>query len=188
MSGGGAPAAEPSGGGRRSVFGDAGAEDITLNLTALMDILSNLLFFLLASFGATIVMTINVTTPVQGAASDAPPPNSPDVITLNVHLTKTSLDVAATGNGQPADEIAAIKRSIPHVADAPDYGTFAEYLLTLKEKYPKSDTMILLPDPGVSYEHMIKVMDAAREKPLDAGGKLRMAALFPTVVVSTVVK
>jgi len=36
---------------------------VQLNLTALMDILSNLLFFLLAAFGATIVMVINGTVP-----------------------------------------------------------------------------------------------------------------------------
>jgi len=51
-----------------SVFGEEATQPVTLNLTALMDILSNLLFFLLACFGATIVMAINATVPV--ASSD----------------------------------------------------------------------------------------------------------------------
>ena len=66
MSGGGGGEIEEEGGrGGANVFGEAPSAPVSLNLTALMDILSNLLFFLLAAFGATIVMAINAAVPVQ---------------------------------------------------------------------------------------------------------------------------
>ena len=47
---GAAPADD--GGGKTNVFGESTIEQVDLNLTALMDILSNLLFFLLAAYTA----------------------------------------------------------------------------------------------------------------------------------------
>ncbi len=114
---------------------------------------------------------------------------NPDyAVTINAHLTKTGLELGGTATGLSPDDLALLKRNIPNVGDNPDLAAFADFLLDVKQKYPKSDTIILLPDPGVPYDQLIKVMDAAREKPLDIGGKLRVAKLFPTVVVSTVIK
>jgi biopolymer transport protein ExbD len=111
--GGGGAAEEPSGFGKKNVFGEEAAGGVELNLTALMDILSNLLFFLLASFGATIVMAINTTVPTQS-------PDKTDVadtkqsITLNVTVTKKQLEVSASGTQQEETELAALKKIIPH--------------------------------------------------------------------------
>ena len=68
MSGGGGGGEAEQSGPRKNVFGETTSGNVDLNLTALMDILSNLLFFLLASFGATIVMAINGAVPVQSRA------------------------------------------------------------------------------------------------------------------------
>jgi hypothetical protein len=46
----------------------------------------------------------------------------------------------------------------------------------------------MTPEPGVRYDGMVRVMDAARERQVVAGGTRRAVRLFPTVVVSTVVK
>jgi hypothetical protein len=53
MSDGGDTGEAEAAGPRTNVFGEAPVPLVQLNLTALMDILSNLLFFLLAAFGAT---------------------------------------------------------------------------------------------------------------------------------------
>jgi hypothetical protein len=48
--------------------------------------------------------------------------------------------------------------------------------------------MILTPEAGTNYELMVRAMDAARETSVDLSGLSRRVPLFPTVVVSTVIK
>lgn len=185
MSGGGGGQAEDTGA-KTNVFGESLPQSVDLNLTALMDILSNLLFFLLASFGATIVMSINGTVPVQSADKSDVADNKLSV-TVNVTLSKEQMAVAAMGTGQTEEELAGYKKTIPNAAGLPDYAGLVTELSRIKDAYPKSDTVLLTPEPGVPYSVMIKVMDASRERP-DKGGGKQPVKLFPTVVVSTVVK
>lgn len=188
MSAGGGPAEES--GPRTNVFGETLPQSVELNLTALMDILSNLLFFLLASFGATIVMSINATVPVQSADSSDVADQAQQV-TVNVVLAKDRLELTAAGSAQTEEQLAAWKRTIAHVGGKPDYAAMAQHLGAIKRAFPRSDTILLTPDPGIPYAQMIGVMDAAREIADPAGPAGPAAAklkLFPTVVVSTVVK
>ena len=60
--------------------------------------------------------------------------------------------------------------------------------LQIKRTYPRSDTMILTPESGITYESMVGTMDAARETEVTLSGTSRRLSLFPTVVVSTVIK
>jgi len=186
--GGGGGGEQKSGfGGGANVFGESGAVDVSLNLTALMDILSNLLFFLLASFGATIIMVINGAVPVQSAdKSDLA--DTKQSVTLNVRLMKTGFEINATGSGQTPEELKALGRTLGMKGEKHDYAALTDVLYGIKQKYPKSDTVILTPDPGLRYETLIRTMDAAREREVDAVGIRRPLKLFPTVVVSTVVK
>src|SRR5437867_6880398 len=81
---------------KRGFVGMFGKESATnyevyLNLTPLMDVMSNILFFLLAAFGASIVTILSATIPVQ---SDAPP-DAPEEenITLTVRADAGGLSV-----------------------------------------------------------------------------------------------
>jgi biopolymer transport protein ExbD len=182
--GGGGGEVEVSG---KGVFGDAMPAEVDLNLTALMDILSNLLFFLLASFGATILMSVNASTPVQSAdRSDAP--TVKNAVTVNVKVAKTGFEVTASGTAQTPEELAALGRKIAAAPDGLDFPKLAEQLLAIKGKYPQSDTLILIPEAGVSYESLIKTMDAARQKDINVAGDKHNVKMFPNVVVTTVVK
>ena len=186
-SGGGGGEQKSGFGGDANVFGEPGAVDISLNLTALMDILSNLLFFLLASFGATIIMVINGAVPVQSAEkSDIA--DTKQSVTVNIKLAKTGFEVNATGSAQTPEELKALGRVLAMKGGQHDYPGLTEALYAIKQKYPKSDTVILTPEPGLRYETLIRTMDAAREREVDAVGIRRPVKLFPTVVVSTVIK
>jgi biopolymer transport protein ExbD len=185
MSGGGGGEVEEGGGGG-NVFGEEQLQGVELNLTALMDILSNLLFFLLAAFGATIVMGINATVPVQSTSSSLA--DTSQSVTAGVTIAKDGLDISVVGTAQTQDELDKWRRKIPMKKGAYDYDAFAAYLLTIKQKYPKSDTMILTPDNGIDYGSMIQTMDAARETEVKVEGVTHMIPVFPTVVVSTVIK
>jgi biopolymer transport protein ExbD len=187
MAGGGGEVEEDSGhGSGTNVFGEEAPASVTLNLTALMDILSNLLFFLLACFGTTIVMGINATTPVQSDKSSVA--DTRQTVTAGVTVGKAGYDVTIIGQAQTQEELDRWRKRIPLKGGAADIDALTAHLLAIKQNYPKSDTMILTPDAGISYEVMVQTMDAARETNVTVTGTTHLLALFPTVVVSTVIK
>jgi biopolymer transport protein ExbD len=174
---------EDSGRSGTNVFGEPAVAPISLNLTALMDILSNLLFFLLAAFGATVVMAINATVPVQSAdKSDVAATRQ--TVTALVNVSDAALDVTITGTEQSQDELDRWRSRIAAGPNGLDLPAFADHLVAIKQQYPRSDTMILSADPGTKYDTMIRVMDASRETKINVGGIDRLVPLFPTVVVS----
>jgi len=183
---GGADVAEEEGP-RTNVFGEAPVAPVQLNLTALMDILSNLLFFLLAAFGATIVMVINGTVPVQ-SADESSVADVKRAVTINVALKKDGFSVSALGTAFSQDELDKMGRTIPLRKGTHDFATLTSHLKGIKDQFPKSDTVILTPEPGLHYELLVRTMDAAREYETKEGLAMRNVALFPTVVVSTLVK
>lgn len=187
MAGGAAPAADAGGGGRKNVFGEDHDLGVDLNLTALMDILSNLLFFLLASFGATVVMSINASVPVQSAEKNEVA-DQKESVTATVKLGREGFEVTLVGSAQAPEELASYRKVIPVKADGQDYEGLAHHLQMVKRKYPKSETLILTPEPGVPYELMVKTMDATRQWEAEDNGVKQTLRLFPSVVVSTVVK
>jgi len=187
MSGGGDSGEEEGAGSRTNVFGEAPVALVQLNLTALMDILSNLLFFLLAAFGATIVMVINGTVPVQ-SAEDSDVADMKRAVTVNVSVQKDGFRVAALGTAFTQDELDAMTRQIPLHGPTHDFARLTRELRGIKQHYPKSDTVILTPETGVKYDVLVRSMDAAREYEAKQGNAMQTFALFPTVVVSTVVK
>jgi biopolymer transport protein ExbD len=187
MSGGGEAVEEEGGGSGTNVFGEEPTPPVNLNLTALMDILSNLLFFLLTCFGTTIVMGINATVPVQSADKSSVA-DTKQTVTAGVSVGKDGFDVTIVGAAQAPAELDRWHKRIPLKDGQPDTDALTAHLLAVKQNYPKSDTVILTPEAGIRYETMVVAMDAARESEVKVSGVSRMIPLFPTVVVSTVIK
>src|SRR5512136_1805733 len=132
MSAGG-DAVEEEAGPRTNVFGEAPVPPVQLNLTALMDILSNLLFFLLAAFGATIVMVINGNVPVQ-SADESSVADTKRAVTLNVAMDKQGFQVSALGTAFTQDELDGMSRRIPLRGGAShDFTTLTNHLKGIKE-------------------------------------------------------
>jgi len=183
VAGGGAPVEDEGGHSGSNVFGEPPAQSIELNLTALMDILSNLLFFLLACFGATIVMGINATVPVQSADKNDVAATK-QTVTATLSVGAQGFDVTFSGQSQSADELEKLHRKFPLKDGELDFAALTAHLLSVKEKYPRSDTMILASESGTKYDAMIKTMDAAREAEVTVSGRSRIVPVFPTVVVA----
>ena len=172
-------------GGRGSLFGKEGSPDmvVDLNLTPLMDVMSNILFFLLASFGAAIVSFLNASVPVQ---SDTPPPEMrTNQVVVTVQITPREYTIAASNDWLPAEDLQKLKRSIPRASGGHDTRALGQFLYEIKQTYPGSETMMLIPDEQVSYELIVATMEAAREHQLDQKRKIR---LFPKVVIAGMIK
>lgn len=173
-------------GGGHSVFGDEGSDNINidLNLTPLMDVMSNILFFLLAGFGAAIISFLSVSVPVQSDGEPTPPKG--DTITLNVQITADAFKLNAGMNeASDPEKLAAVRQTIPWKDGAYDLVALTAAVEKVKLDFPGSDTVMIVPDEKTTYELIIKVMDATRERKESNDKRLR---LFPKVVVADLVK
>jgi len=175
-------------GGSKSAFGSGDeAEEIFLNLTPMIDILTCLLFFLLLSFGAVIIALVNASVPV--ISDGDPDPNfSQAKITMGLQVKDSGFLLTASHDKMPEEELAKMKRTFPKVKGAYDYKGLHEYLWGLKRRFPKSSSIIITPDRAIPYEVVIGAMDASRDQ---AGGTPRRPIripMFPEAVISTIVE
>ena len=187
MSAGGAP-------------GEGGDDQpIDLNLTALMDILSNILFFLLASFGAAVISVVSASVPVS-SIDESDGAKTDDAVTMTVAINAVGYRVTASSETLSPEQLEGIKLTLPRTAKPPkdppkgsklnelDFPKLTEALFRVKRAYPKSESVIIVPEPTILYDEVVQTMDACREKQEKDGMKVTKTVLFGKVVVSTTIQ
>lgn len=171
-------------GSHKSVFGKEGEFSLVdLNLTPLMDVMSNILFFLMASVGASVVALLPAALPTRSeAAAGAEPPANQVMVTLQI--SAAGYKAHAQNERLTREELAALRFELPagEWAKMP-YEELTSKLLAIKEKYRASDTVIILPEDKVPYDVIVRTMDAAR-----GTGSAPRTNLFTKVVISDLVK
>ncbi len=122
-----------------------------LNLTPMIDIFIMLIFFLLltAVFAKTAIIDTYLPKDDQGAATGRGGP----VEVLAIKITEKGFDLSGIGAGT----------FIPKNRSGLNYQELTDSLAAIKQRYPRKEDVILLFDPDVSYDTVVKVMDAARE-------------------------
>ena len=183
------------------VPGEGGDDQpIDLNLTALMDILSNILFFLLASFGAAVISVVSASVPVT-SIDESDGAKTDDAVTMTVAINASGYRVTASSETLAPEQLEGLKLNLPRTANFPkeklegsnlkelDFAKLTEALHRVKKAYPKSESVIIVPEPTIKYDEVIQTMDAARERvEKDAHGKVTKKLLFGKVVVSTTIQ
>src|SRR5687768_16734637 len=93
---------------------DEGADDfsVELNLTPLMDVMSNILFFLLAGFGAAIISFLAASVPVQADSDTPPEPPPADKVTMNLQITPDSYKISASSEKVSPEALAKLKSEL----------------------------------------------------------------------------
>ncbi|HVO31687.1 MAG TPA: biopolymer transporter ExbD, partial [bacterium] len=179
--------------------GDDEIGPLELNLTALMDILSNILFFLLASFGAAVISVVSASVPVA-STGDSDVAKTTDEVNMTVNIRRDGFHVTAGSETLDPSVLGTMKIDIPRTAHKPkespkallnelDFDKLTAHLAMVKSKYPKSETVILVPEPAIQYDEVVGAMDAARElASKDANGHVQKRLLFGKVVVSTTIQ
>jgi biopolymer transport protein ExbD len=147
-------------GGKKGAFGGGSdmPADVSLNLTALMDILSNLLFFLLASYSAP--------SEVAPKGDMTLPSSSTQVTTskeLTVTLTKKELFLADVpvaqvmngkiGNGDENEKIPALLERLQNVK--------ASRAAAGQDDLPGQDTVLVLADKESDATQVARVLKTA---------------------------
>lgn len=157
---------------------------VDLNLTPLMDVMSNILFFLLAGAGAALVSFMAASVPVQ-SESDAPTAEArADKVTLSVQFTASAYKVSLQGEKLSAEDASKFQRELPKKGPAYDNAALHALAIEVKEKFPASDTIVLVPTDATIYEEIIASMEATK----DTVREQKRLRLFPKAVVADVVR
>ena len=146
-----------------------------LNLVPYLDIVTNIVIFLLASVTTYQLglSNVNVSSPTfgQGVGEGAPPLN------LTITVTQNGFTIAASGAvlPNPNGTLPTLQKD-PAAKDLP-WEALTAKAREIKDAYADEHTVTIGANPDISYEVLVKTMDAVRQ---DAKGKL----LFPDVSLS----
>jgi len=156
-----------------------------LNIVPFLDIVVNLIMFLLATSEAVLlIMQIESDLPriARGRASSQPVETP-----LNLNVTVTAAGALVTGSGGklapgctdidgPGSRLVTVARK----GKGYDWNGLTECVARIKSTYKEEDTVTVSADPQIEYEHVVAAMDAVRKK----GNQ----TLFPHVLISVGVR
>jgi len=149
-----------------------------LNLVPYMDIMVNLIMFILLSMTSFIQMKIiNVSVPAIGDDTmEAADKDDEKTLAIVVGIVdKKGFIISVDGNfmeGTPPNE-----PTIPNLADGKyDFAMLTTKMAKVKSMDSKQTALTIVPDKRIDYSTLVKTMDAIRR---DVGGQV----LFPDVLL-----
>ncbi len=158
-----------------------------LNIVPYLDIMVNLIMFLLVTQATMVSLgVVNVTAPTYAApgGGGAPKPNPKADLKLTIGVGADGFYIAAKGgvlgdeatNEVTDDGVTRRAPTIPLVGNKHDYKGLGRKLRSIKTVFPEAASFFLAAGPRVTYDTIVKTLDAARE---DSQGEL-----FPQVAFS----
>jgi biopolymer transport protein ExbD len=152
-------------------------EDGEPNLVPIMNMFLVIIPFLLMSASFYQIKAVNTSIPVlsSGNADNAGEESSIS-LTVVAELKKESIRLSVMSDRLTEEELEGFKAEYPTDGSGFPMDKYSSHLKDIKAKYPKSETLILVPDNSVDYETIIRAMDMARK-----AGEI---TLFPNVVLS----
>ncbi|MBN2498585.1 MAG: biopolymer transporter ExbD [Deltaproteobacteria bacterium] len=161
---------------------------VDLNMVPVMNLFLAMIPFLLscAAFFQAAVINASVPALSEGAApGDADEDKKQlDKVSLTLQITKTGFVLTAQGD-QTEEELKKWGGTIAKKGKEYDFEQLAERVKKIKDRYKKSDTIVILPDKDVLYNTIVQVMDATRERTVDPRLDSR-EVLFSNAVVSSI--
>ncbi len=154
-------------------------EDVDVDMVPIMNMFLVLIPFLLMAANFMPMTGINTSVPVLENSLNAENNNKPKKETKVRMIIEIKPDrFKLAGSSDQLDEKTLDKLSTQLTKTQKEYPfkEMASFLKQVKDQYPASDTLILIPDNTVIYETIIRTMDFARSYEKDP--------LFPNVVIS----
>ena len=141
-----------------------------LNIVPYLDILMNLIIFMLLSMtGLAAFGILNVNAPNYGGPSAGVNQENPDTpkLLLSVLISKKGFFVAGTGavlSGQGSAAPGEGSPTIPRKSDGSyDFGTLTTQMVEIKKGFPNETKVIIGAEGDIPYETLIQTMDSIRE-------------------------
>jgi len=161
-------------------------EFVKPNLIPILDAVFIFIFFLLMSANFVKIYEIPSDVPI---ISDAEPPKNQKPLALTLRITSSYIEVLT---GVPASTMTRVGKNSDGFYDLEK---LHEVLLSLKGRHLKEETVIFEPIVDLTYEDIVKIMDATRElrntdpalfaKDKD-GVEMRLKALFPKIIFGNI--
>jgi len=131
-------------------------DEVGINLVPMLDTLVTLIAFLLYSMAFLSIVSIDTPVPVASASR------------LNESIKERPLQLTLTLQEKesllwsPFDRIT--QKTIPHTEEGrPDVLALHDALVSIKQKFPKEQQLVLVPSVSTSYDDLVAVMDHARD-------------------------
>lgn len=161
------------------------SEASDINVVPVMNLFMVLIPFLLLGAAFYQIGVIPTSTATHDPnASDIPA--TPTTVAANLAIREDSirLTFASTSLGETA--LAELARDFPKKDGTYDVEGMQGHLNTIKERYPESTTMTVLPFDGLEYQVLVEILDAARERVKEGSDPMQPQydELFPVTVFS----
>ena len=149
-------------------------EPTGLDVTAFINLIVVLVPFLLSTAVFTHLSVLDLSLPAQ--STGALEKLSADKLNLEIVIRADAIEVG--------DRIGGLIQSIPKTqAGHHDIAMLGTVARTIKERFPDKTDATVLPEPNVSYDVLVQVMDALRAGRQVQGAKVVEVALFPDISI-----
>jgi biopolymer transport protein TolR len=151
---------------------DAGEEAGELNVVPYLDIITNVMMFVLASVSVTFVTSIDTTPPSIGGSNKVRSEISSKALNLSAFITgqgvvlKTSGGNIAPGCGTGAGATIGAGVTVPKKGDEYDLVSLtacAKQIKNVSPDYQEEMQVTITANPGIDYKTVINVMDSLRK-------------------------
>lgn len=159
-----------------------------LNIIPVMNLFMVLIPFLLMGAAFLHIGVIPTSTPRHNPA-ESDVPKTPTTVSANLRITADALSLTFSSTSMTPEELEAISAEWPKEDGKYDVEALKAHLIDIKEKYPKSTTITILPHDELGYQELVGVLDATRERQvgIKPDGDPKMAELFPVTVFSRLI-
>lgn len=168
---------------------EAKADAQELNLIPIMNLMMVLIPFLLMGAAFYHLGSIPTTLPTHRPEGGEPEEQSDVVVTLSLKIERTKLALSASAAELSEEELAELGLELSLEDGAFELDQLQARLSDIKTRYPKSDTLLVLPEDGVRYQLLVDVLDASRERLIERAGEDPIhEPLFPVTVFSRLIE
>jgi biopolymer transport protein ExbD len=149
-------------------------EPAGLDVTAFINLIVVLVPFLLSTAVFTRLSVLDLALPAQ--STGALEKLTAEKLNLEIVIRADAIEVG--------DRIGGLIQRIPKTAaGAHDIAALGQLAKGIKERFPDKTDATVLPEPGVSYDVLVQVMDALRAGRQVQGAKVVDVALFPDISI-----
>ena len=144
-----------------------------LEVSAFINLIVVLVPFLLSTAVFSRMSVVDLTLPAKSANYEN---LKADDLKLEVVVRHDAIEVG--------DKIGGLFWAIPNNTDGPDLVTLNARMFDVKHKFPTATAASVLPEPNISYDTVIHVMDAMRTgKTANGGTEVVDVDLFPAISI-----
>jgi biopolymer transport protein TolR len=144
---------------------EEGEEAGELNIVPFLDIITNVMMFVLASVAVTFTATIDSTPPSAGSSGKVRPQEQ-HTLNLSVFVVNDGFSLKASGgNIATGCESPGPGLAVPKANNDYDYANLTECAKRLKDASPdfKDETQVTITaNPGIDYQTVVRTIDALR--------------------------